>query len=109
MLTERTIPHLRTAAVVGAANNQLGEPADADRLADADVLYVPDYVANAGGVINISEEPAGYDAERAMAHVAHIYDTTRAVLDRATRDRSTPSAAADRMADERIEAARAGQ
>lgn len=109
VLTEHTIPELRCEVVVGAANNQLGGPGDADELARAGVLYVPDYVANAGGVINISEEPGGYDAERAFAHVAQIADTTRRVLDRAERDAITPAAAADRLAEERIAAARAAQ
>lgn len=109
VLDQRTIPELCCAAIVGAANNQLAEPADAARLAERDVLYVPDYVANAGGVINISEEPAGYDADRARAHVAEIGMTTRRILDRAVAEGTTPAAAADRTAEERIESARRAQ
>lgn len=106
VLNRRTIGELACDAVVGAANNQLGEPGDARRAAEAGVLYVPDYVANAGGVINISEEPGGYDADRAWAHVTEIYDTTRRVLGRAATEGTTPAEAADRTAEERIETAR---
>jgi glutamate dehydrogenase/leucine dehydrogenase len=106
VLTARTIPELRCAAVVGAANNQLDEPADAERLDEAGVLYVPDYVANAGGVINISEEPSGYDRDRALHHVAGIYETTLRVLERASSTGTTPAQAADGLAEERLAAAR---
>jgi valine dehydrogenase (NAD+) len=109
VLNERSIAELRCAAVVGAANNQLAEPDDARRLAEAGVLYVPDYVANAGGVINISEEPGGYDADRALVHVAEIGDTTRRVLARAAAEGTNPAEAADRTAEERIAAARRAQ
>jgi leucine dehydrogenase len=82
VLSETTIPELRCAAVVGSANNQLAEPADAERLRAAGVLYAPDYVVNAGGIINIAEElsHAGYHQARAWDRVRRIYDTTAAVL-----------------------------
>jgi leucine dehydrogenase len=106
VLHRASIPELHCEAIAGAANNQLAEPADGDRLAGAGVLYVPDYIANAGGVINIAEESGGYDRERAFAHVAQIGDTTRRVFDRADADGLTTAAAADRIAEERIAAAR---
>jgi valine dehydrogenase (NAD+) len=102
VLHRSTIDELACGAVCGAANNQLGEPADADRLAARDVLYLPDYLANAGGVINISEEPAGYDRARAMAKVAGIAETARTVLARAEADGVTPAAAADALVAERL-------
>lgn len=103
-----TIPELACRAVVGAANNQLAEPADADRLAAAGVLYVPDFVVNAGGVINIAEElgPQGYDPARARSAVARIAGTTTRVLDLARQGKITTEAAAERLAERRIEAAR---
>ncbi len=104
VLNASTIPELRCAVIAGSANNQLEEPADDDRLAEHNILYVPDYVANAGGVINIAEEPAGYDHDRAFARVSSIHDTVRAVLALAERDDITPGRAADRYAEERIEA-----
>ncbi len=108
VLSEATIPELACAAVCGSANNQLAQAADGQRLVDRGVLYAPDFVANAGGVINIAEErhPSGapYDEERAMARVAGIADTLRRTFDRAEADGITPAAAADRLAEERIEA-----
>ncbi|MFP5322519.1 MAG: Glu/Leu/Phe/Val dehydrogenase dimerization domain-containing protein [Acidimicrobiia bacterium] len=104
VLDERTIPQLRCEVVAGSANNQLAEPDDDHRLAERDVLYVPDYVANAGGVINIAEEPAGYDHDRAYARIAGIHDTVLAVLDRARREGVPPGVAADRHAEARIAA-----
>ncbi len=103
-LDETTIPELACEIVAGCANNQLATPGDDDRLAARDVLYVPDYVANAGGVINIAEEPAGYDQARAWDRVAGIHDTVLAVLDLAARQGITPGRAADRHAEERIAA-----
>ena len=104
VLNERTIPQLRCAAVVGSANNQLAEEADAKRIADAGVLYAPDFVVNAGGVINIAEEVRGYDVERARVAVARIHDNTAAVLATAQAEGTTTVEAAERVAGRRIEA-----
>ena len=100
-----TIPELRCTAVVGSANNQLADPACVEQLVEAGVLYAPDFVVNAGGVINIAGElsPRGYHRERAYAQVRGIYDTTLAVLRTAEADGITTAAAADRLAEERIE------
>jgi len=104
LLSAETIPTLRCAAVCGAANNQLATDEDDDRLAAAGVLYAPDYVANAGGVINIADEtaPGGYDRERAWARVATIGDTLRRVLALADELGCTPAEAADRLAESRL-------
>jgi leucine dehydrogenase len=106
VLNERTIPELQCAAVVGSANNQLATPDDAARLAEARVLYAPDYIVNAGGVINIAEELSarGYHRERAYGNIRRIYDTTLAVLETAASGGITSAAAADRLAERRIEA-----
>ena len=104
VLSEETIPELRCAAVVGSANNQLAEAADAERIADAGVLYAPDYVVNAGGVINIAEELRGYQRDRAWGEIRRIYDTTLAVLETAEAEGITTAAAADRVAERRIAA-----
>ena len=105
-LSARTIPELRTAAVVGCANNQLATPQDAQRIADAGVLYAPDYVANAGGVINIAEEKGGYDRARAEERIRGIRHTVLRVFDLAAAEGITTAAAADRLAEHRIDAAR---
>jgi glutamate dehydrogenase/leucine dehydrogenase len=102
VLSATTIPELRCAAVVGSANNQLAEPGCAALLAQAGVLYAPDYIVNAGGVINIAEELVGYHRERAYAHVRRIFDTTLAVIAAAEREGTTTAAAADRLAEARM-------
>lgn len=109
VLSEATIPTIAAEVVCGAANNQLATPDDARRVAERGITYVPDYVANAGGVINIAEErhPDGYDRARALAAVERIFETTGRVLDRAATDGTTTAQAADRIAEERLhEAAR---
>jgi len=110
-LHERTIPELACRAVVGAANNQLSEPDDADRLAEAGVLYAPDFVVNAGGVINIAEElrPGGYDPARAAVAVERIAGNLTRVLQVARDEAITTERAAERVAERRIEAARSAR
>ncbi len=99
---DATIPHLRCRAVVGAANNQLGTATAAEQLADRDVLYVPDFVANAGGIINIAEEFVGYDRARALERTAAIEATTTRVLHAARERGVTPARAAEVLARRRI-------
>jgi leucine dehydrogenase len=107
-LNATTIPELRCAAVCGCANNQLATEPDGERLAEAGVLYAPDYVVNAGGVINIADEttPGGYDRDRAWTRVATIHDTLLRVFALADEQAITPAVAADRLAEQRIAAAR---
>ena len=105
VLDASTIPRLRCRAVCGSANNQLAEPEDARRLADAGIVYAPDYVVNAGGVINLADELRGYDQSRASAGVAAIGRTTTKVLAAAEADGTTTVATADRLAEARIDTA----
>lgn len=104
VLSEATIPRLRCAAVCGAANNQLADESDAERVQDAGVLYAPDYVVNAGGVINIADEtaPGGYDRARAFRRVETIAATLQRVFAIAEEQGSTTAAAADHLAEERL-------
>ena len=107
ILNTSTIPELRCAAVVGSANNQLADGAASARLlADAGVLYAPDFVVNAGGLINIAEElaPGGYHPDLARAAVQRIFDTLTSVLSAAERDGVSTAEAADRRAQDRIAA-----
>jgi leucine dehydrogenase len=97
-----TLPELKCRVVAGAANNQLERPEHADALADLGILYAPDFVINAGGLINVADELNGYDRERAMAKVERIYRTLREVFQRAQLERITPSRAAERLAEDRI-------
>ena len=101
-LSRATIPELHCAAVVGAANNQLESAECAELVHQAGVLYAPDFVVNAGGVINIAEELIGYHRERAYAHVRRIFDTTLHVLRAAEADGVTTAASAERLAERRI-------
>jgi leucine dehydrogenase len=108
LLTEKIVPELRCSIIVGAANNQLARPDVADALATAGVLYVPDFLANAGGIINIAEESHGYDQARAVHAVGQIRFTTTTVLDRAERRGITPQAAAEELVTMRLARARDG-
>ena len=99
------IPQLRCQAIVGSANNQLAEPSCGKLIADAGILYAPDYVVNAGGIINIAEElsPHGYQKERALAAVRRVYETTTMVLKTAESEGMTTAEAADRVGERRME------
>ncbi|MGH9210748.1 MAG: Glu/Leu/Phe/Val family dehydrogenase [Acidimicrobiales bacterium] len=102
VLNPTSIPELRCAAVVGSANNQLASEDDAASLSERGIVYAPDFVANAGGVINIAEEPHGYDRKRAYDRIRTIHDTLLATFARAEADAITTAEAADRLAEERI-------
>jgi len=79
-LNSVTIPQMSCAAVVGSANNQLALGGDADHLAEKGILYAPDFVVNAGGIINIAAEADGYSIEKADTMVDGIYDNLSKVL-----------------------------
>jgi valine dehydrogenase (NAD+) len=107
-ITSEVAERLQVAAVCGGANNQLAERGLVDRLASRGVLYAPDFLVNAGGVIAVGEEYAGqghYDDARARARARAIGDTLLDVLRRAEGAGTTPLAAAERLAEERIAAA----
>ena len=103
LLTDELVPGLRVEIIVGAANNQLAHPGVADTLAAAGILYVPDFLANAGGIINIAEEARGYDPAAASKAVERIGETTANVLERADVRHITPLAAAEQLVAERLE------
>jgi leucine dehydrogenase len=101
-LNERTIPELKCQAIVGSANNQLATEADADRIADRGILYAPDFVVNAGGLINVYDELQGYSKMRALHRVDGIFDATMSILQMSKRDGINPNAAAMKIAEDRI-------
>jgi leucine dehydrogenase len=105
VVVDSTLPLLRCRAIVGAANNQLGSIGADRALAARDILYAPDFVVNAGGIINIAEEFVGYDRSRALERVAAIRDTTARVLADARERGTTPLAAAEELARRRLAAA----
>lgn len=105
-LNRDTIPRLRCRAVAGCANNQLAEPEDGDRLHDAGILYAPDYVANAGGVIQlVGLEDLGWSDAELEDGLARIGETLRALFRAAAENGITPAAAAEQLAAERVAAA----
>ena len=102
VLNETTIPQLRCRAICGAANNQLADAAADDALAARGILYAPDFVVNAGGIINLAEEFVGYDRERARARTAQIADTVHRVFALAREEGVPPGRAAEQLARRRI-------
>jgi leucine dehydrogenase len=104
-VNERTIPRLRVRVVAGAANNQLSEERrDGEELHRRGILYAPDFVINAGGLVNVYNESIGYDRERALRMADRILDSTRRVFEIAGRDGIAPWLAAERLAEERLAA-----
>ena len=101
-LNDETVAVLRARIVCGGANNQLAHPDIGKALADRGVLYAPDYMVNAGGVIQCENEVGGYPAERARAMTERIFDTTLRVLALAEVDGVPPVVAADRLAERRM-------
>jgi leucine dehydrogenase len=101
-LNEVTIPRLACAAVVGSANNQLATDDDAQRIADRGILFAPDFVVNAGGLMNVYDELTGYRKTRALHRVDGIYDATMRIFDAAERLGTNPNEAAIRVAEDRI-------
>jgi leucine dehydrogenase len=107
VLNDRTIPRLGAGIVCGGANNQLAAARHAVALAARGILFVPDYIANAGGVIDFHQERIGDDAPDAvLGAVARIHDITRDVLERAAAAGETPLAIADQIVLGRLAAAR---
>ena len=106
VLNVETIAGLRCKVVCGSANNQLAEDRDAELLHDRGILYAPDYLVNAGGVINVSYEIGQpYDAGAAKEHAAGIYETMTRVIAMADDRGITTSKAANSLAEDRIEGA----
>ncbi|MFZ5851167.1 MAG: Glu/Leu/Phe/Val family dehydrogenase [Actinomycetota bacterium] len=101
-LTDEVAETLRAQVVCGGANNQLAHPGVEKVLAERGCLYVPDYLVNAGGVIQVADELAGFDFERARAKAGRIFQTTQAVLARAAEEGISPAQAADRLAEARM-------
>src|SRR5690606_41958134 len=89
--------------IAGSSNNQRAEPRHGDALAEREILYAPDYVINAGGLINVYGELHGWSAERAKQKAGEIYDTLTRLFALAKEQGITTHAAADRLAERRIE------
>jgi leucine dehydrogenase len=105
-LNDETIPRLKCKAVGGAANNQLLEPRHARELMQRGIVYAPDFVINAGGIINVSAEllPGGYNETASFKRIDRIYDNLKRVFDISRREKIPTSEAAVRLAEERVAA-----
>jgi leucine dehydrogenase len=104
IINDKTLPQLRVEIVAGGANNQLLEKRHGEELEERGILYAPDYVANAGGVINVYSELAGWTRERSLRKADEIYDTLLGVYQLA-REQGIPTfVAADRLAERRLKA-----
>ncbi|WP_325167058.1 Glu/Leu/Phe/Val dehydrogenase dimerization domain-containing protein [Ferrimonas balearica] len=104
-INDTTIPQLQATIVAGCANNQLAEPRHGEVLKEKGILYAPDYVINAGGIINVSFE-RDYNADKAEAKVRKIYDTLLTIFNEADNSGKTTAVVADEMARAIIERAR---
>jgi leucine dehydrogenase len=104
IINDETIPQLKVEIVAGGANNQLLEERHGDELERRNILYAPDYVANAGGVINVYSELAGWDVERARRKAGEIHDTVLSIFEIARTDGVPTYVAADRLAERRLKA-----
>jgi valine dehydrogenase (NAD+) len=101
-LDDDAVATLPARIVCGGANNQLAHAGIEKMLADRGILYAPDYVVNAGGVVQVADELAGFDFERAKARAAQIFATTRKIFALADEEGVPPAVAADRLAERRM-------
>jgi glutamate dehydrogenase/leucine dehydrogenase len=102
-LNAETVPRLRCRIVAGSANNQLAEPADAERLRDVGILYAPDFVINAGGVLNsLGAEHLRWTREQIEVRLAGIGATLWEIYSRANAEGITTEEAAERLARSRL-------
>jgi leucine dehydrogenase len=103
VLDDETISRLECDVVAGAANNQLAEPdRHARALRGRNILYTPDYAINAGGLINVAQEYAGYDREAALEKADSIYQTIAEILERSEAEGRSPHFVANRMVEEML-------
>jgi leucine dehydrogenase len=108
-ISDATIDRLRCGVVAGAANNQLASPEIGRVLAARNIFYAPDYAINAGGLINVAQEHAGYDAEASRAKTLAIYDTITEIATRSRRTGVASSEIADKLVEEILAEAAAAQ
>lgn len=106
VINDDTLAVLKVAVVAGGANNQLAEPRHGEELRTRGIVYAPDYVINAGGLVNVFGELEGWGEERSLKKAGEIYQTVLRILRLADAEGIPSSVAADRLAEERIQQAR---
>ncbi|WP_431029886.1 Leu/Phe/Val dehydrogenase [Lysinibacillus sp. LZ02] len=102
IINDETIPQLKVKIIAGSANNQLKESRHGDILHEQGIIYAPDYVINAGGVINVADELYGYNRDRAMKRVETIYDSLIKIFAVSKEENIPTYIAANRLAEQRI-------
>ena len=102
VINDDTVSELRCKIIAGAANNQLAREEHGDKLRDLGILYAPDFVINAGGLINVEDELRGYDRERAMTRVKSIYKALQLIFTMARERNISTARAAMEYAEDRI-------
>lgn len=102
IINDFTIDKLKCKIIAGAANNQLKENKHGDILQEKGILYIPDYIINAGGVINVYEEFVGYDKNKALDKAGRIFDTVKEIIDISKNEGIPTYKAADKLAENRI-------
>ncbi|MHC4925500.1 MAG: Glu/Leu/Phe/Val dehydrogenase family protein, partial [Planctomycetota bacterium] len=110
-VNDKTLPQFKCKVIAGAANNVLHEDRHGDALREMGIRYAPDYVINAGGIINVSEEFAegGYVEPKALTKIEGIYDTLKEILKISDEENISTAFAADRLAERVLEEARAAK
>lgn len=103
VINDTTIGSLRCKIIAGGANNQLAEYRHGDYLLELGILYAPDYVINAGGLMNVFVELEGYSSDRAFEKTTQVYDNLQRVFEIAKKEHISTNRAADRMAESRIQ------
>ncbi|WP_290647966.1 Glu/Leu/Phe/Val dehydrogenase dimerization domain-containing protein [Aquisalimonas sp.] len=101
-INDSTLAQLRAKVVAGSANNQLAEMRHGEELMKRGILYAPDYVINAGGIIDVSYERIGYDRDKMIKHVEGIYDTLMEIFERSEAAQLPTNIVADGVAEERF-------
>lgn len=102
VINDNSLPKIKAKIIAGGANNQLAEERHGQAVREMDILYAPDYVINAGGLMNVFVELEGYTKERAIAHTYRIYDNLTQVFE-VSKQRNIPTnKAADQMAEDRM-------
>lgn len=102
ILNDTTIPQLKCEVVAGASNNQLAEARHGMMVKERNILYAPDYAINAGGLINVAQEFAGYDIDKVRTKVGLIYDTMMGIFERGMSDNLPMDVVADRIVEEKL-------
>lgn len=102
VINDQTIPKLKCKVIAGAANNQLGEARHGDALRELGILYAPDFVANAGGLMNVFVELEGYSSERAFDKTKVVYDNVLTIFKLAKEQNISTHTAANLLAEKRI-------